>query len=60
MLADILSEEFGEGKGLFNFIVDETARKSLIEAYDRVRDRVREDLKRVAVSNRCVFPISHT
>ncbi|RLF13931.1 MAG: hypothetical protein DRN06_07885 [Thermoprotei archaeon] len=41
----------GKEKGLFGFIVDEKARKALVEAYDKVRKRIREELITLAKCN---------
>ncbi|MEM1623507.1 MAG: hypothetical protein QW543_05195 [Sulfolobales archaeon] len=44
-----VSEEFGEErKGLFGFIADEKNRKILKERFDKVRERVRNDLVKIA------------
>ena len=50
------SEGFGERRGLFGFIVEENIRENLIEAYERVRDRIRSDLRQIAQANRVIFP----
>ena len=50
------TERFGERRGLFGFIVDESIRQKLRDAYNRVRDRVRSDLRSIAKANARLFP----
>ena len=44
------SEEFGEARGLFSFIVDENIRKQFLDAYDNVREEVTKSLRAIAKS----------
>ena len=50
------TEEFGESRGLFGFIMDKNVRKNLIDAYGRVRDKIRNDLRQIAQANKGLFP----
>jgi len=49
-------EEAGVGRGLFGFIVDERAREKLLDAYRKVRDRVRDELMKIASKSAPTFP----
>jgi hypothetical protein len=50
-------EEFGEeGRGLFGFMIDESIRQKFLNAYNDLRDEVREGLKRVASSSTQYLP----
>ena len=44
------TERFGGERGLFGFVVEEGVRRRLVEAYARLRDRVRDELRRIATS----------
>jgi len=50
------TEEFSRERGLFGFIVDENARKKLLEAYKKVVNSVREDLRRIAKASADTLP----
>jgi len=50
------TEGFGGERGLFGFIVDKDARKSLLKAYGGARDSVREDLRRIAKASADSLP----
>ncbi|MEM1873033.1 MAG: hypothetical protein QXS85_04850 [Acidilobaceae archaeon] len=46
-----VSREFGEKRrGLFGFIGDERSREAILRRYDEVRERVREELRKIARS----------
>jgi hypothetical protein len=47
---------FAGGRGLFGFVVDEEAREKLLEAYNEVRERVKEDLRNIARASAEVLP----
>jgi len=49
-------ERFGEARGLFGFIVDESIRKQFLEAYERVREDVRGSLRAIAQSASSMLP----
>ena len=49
-------EEAGVERGLFGFIVDKRAREKLRDAYREVRDRVREELMKIASKSANIFP----
>jgi hypothetical protein len=49
-------ERFGEARGLFGFIVDESIRKQFLEAYERVREDVRRSLRTIAQSASNMLP----
>jgi len=50
------TEEFGEGRGLFGFIMDRRAREGLLKAYRRVVSTVQEDLRKVAKASAETLP----
>jgi len=50
------TEKFGEGRGFFGFIAEQTFRKELLKAYNNIRDNVRKELQKIAKENRNVFP----
>jgi hypothetical protein len=49
-------ERFGEARGLFGLIVDESIRKQFLEAYERVREDVRRSLRAIAQSASSMLP----
>jgi PAS domain-containing protein len=44
-------EKFGEGRGLFGFMIDESIRQNFLKAYESVREEIRKDLRRIASSS---------
>ena len=50
------SEKFGEARGLFGFIVDESIRKQFLEAYESVREEIRRSLRAIAQSVSNMLP----
>jgi PAS domain-containing protein len=49
-------ERFGEGRGLFGFMIEENIRQKLLEAYESVREEIKEDLRRIASSSAQYLP----
>jgi len=49
-------ERFGEGRGLFGFMIDENIRQKFLEAYESVREEIKEDLRRIASSSAQYLP----
>jgi len=50
-------EMFGEGeKGLFGFIIDEKIRERFLKTYRGVRDKIRDDLRAIAVCSADFLP----
>lgn len=50
------TERFGRGRGLFGFIADERVRRRLVEAYNRLRNRVKNELRVTATSSASMLP----
>jgi len=50
------TRKFGERRGLFGFIVDEEIRQRFLNAYNRIRNRVKSDLRSIAIANAKLFP----
>lgn len=50
------TEGFTGSRGLFGFIADENSRKILIDAYEKVKERVREDLRSIAEDSSQILP----
>jgi PAS domain-containing protein len=49
-------ERFGEGRGLFGFMIEENIRQKFLEAYESVREEIKEDLRRIASSSAQYLP----
>jgi len=52
------TESFGEGRGLFGFIIDESSREYLRKSYEELRDRVRNELLLIARELVNVSPVA--